>query len=146
MPKVERWATIAVAPEVAFDFVADPANALRWMHNFSRFEPEDPSQRGVGARVTATGSVMGMPVTTTLEIVELDRPRRLVSRTTGRLKSLSAWEFAPVAGGTRVGFVGDYDLPAGLMRLIGGPLVQRELEKNAEMSLANLKRVLEAGG
>jgi hypothetical protein len=41
--------------------------------------------------------------------------------------------------------VGDYDLPTGLMRLIGGPLVQRELEKNAEMSLANLKRVLEAG-
>jgi len=145
MPRVERAATIAVAPEVAFDFVADPANALRWMHNFSRFEPEIPGQRGVGARVTATGTVMGMPVTTTLEIVELERPRRLVSRTTGRLKSLSAWEFAPAAGGTLVGFVGDYDLPTGLMRLIGGPLVQRELEKNAEMSLANLKRVLEAG-
>jgi len=146
MPRVERAATIAVSPEVAFDFVADPDNALRWMHNFSRFEPEDQSRRGVGARVTATGLVMGMPITTTLEIVELDRPRRLVSRTTGRLKSLSAWEFAPVASGTLVGFVGDYDLPTGLMRLIGGPLVQRELEKNAEMSLANLKRVLEAGG
>jgi carbon monoxide dehydrogenase subunit G len=145
MPRVERAATIAVSPETAFDFVADPDNALRWMHNFSRFEPEDPSRRGVGARVTATGSVMGMPVTTTLEIVELDRPRRLVSRTTGRLKSLSAWEFAPVEGGTRVAFLGDYDLPTGLVRLIGGPLVQRELEKNAEMSLANLKRALEGG-
>jgi carbon monoxide dehydrogenase subunit G len=145
MPKVERSATIGVSPETAFDFVADPANALQWMHNFSRFEPEDPTRRGVGARVTATGSVMGMPVTTTLEIVEMDRPRRLVSRTTGRLKSLSAWEFAPAGDGTRVGFVGDYDLPTGLMRLIGGPLVQRELEKNAEMSLANLKRVLEGG-
>jgi carbon monoxide dehydrogenase subunit G len=145
MPRVERSATIAVAPEAAFDFVADPANALRWMHNFSRFEPEDPARSGVGARVTATGSVMGMPITTTLEIVELERPRRLVSRTTGRLKSMSAWEFGPADGGTRVAFVGDYDLPAGLMRLIGGPLVQRELEKNAEMSLANLKRVLEGG-
>src|SRR5438552_15638207 len=109
MPRVERSATIAVSPEDAFDFVADPANALRWMHNFSRFEPEDPTRRGVGARVTATGSVMGVPITTTLEIVELDRPRRLVSRTTGRLKSQSAWEFAPVEGGTRVGFVGGYD-------------------------------------
>ena len=146
MPRVERWATISVAPEVAFDFVADPANALRWMHNFSRFEPEEPGRRGVGTRVTATGSVMGMPVTTTLEIIELERPRRLVSRTTGRLKSVSTWQFEPAAEGTRVGFLGDYDLPTGLMRLIGGPLVQRELEKNAEMSLANLKRVLEAGG
>jgi carbon monoxide dehydrogenase subunit G len=145
VPKVERSATIAVAPDVAFDFVADPTNALRWMHNFTRFEPESPARRGVGTRVTATGSVLGMPITTTLEIVELERPRRLVSRTTGRLKSLSAWEFAPAEGGTRVGFVGDYDLPAGLLRLIGGPLVQRELEKNAEMSLANLKRVLEGG-
>src|SRR5262249_10500371 len=122
---------------------ADPDNALRWMHNFTRFEPESPARRGVGARVTATGSGLGLPITTTLEIVELERPRRLVSRTTGRLKSLSTWQFAPVEGGTRVGFLGDYDLPAGLLRLIGGPLVQRELEINAEMSLANLKRVLE---
>ena len=143
MPRVERSATIAVEPEKAFAFVADPANALRWMHGFTKFQPADPSQRGLGARVDATGAVFGFPVSTTLEIVEFDPPRRLGSRTTGRLKSYSVWEFAPAAGGTLVTFRGEYDVPSGLLRMVGGSLVDRELEKNAEMSLANLKRELE---
>ena len=144
MPRVERSATIAVDPETAFAFVADPTNALRGMHGFTRFQPTDPAKAGVGARVEATGSVFGFPVATTLEIVEFDPPRRLGSRTTGRLKSYSVWEFAPTAGGTLVTFRGDYDVPSGLLRMIGGSLVDRELEKNAEMSLANLKRELES--
>lgn len=144
MPRVERSTTIAVAPEEAFEFVATAENGLRWMHNFTRFTPADPSARGVGARVHATGVVMGMPLSTTLEIIAFDPPTRLVSRTTGRLKSTSTWQFEPDAIGTRVTFVGEYDLPAALLRLIGGGLVQRELEKNAEVSLSNLKSLLEA--
>ena len=143
MPRVERSALIAVAPERAFGFVADPDNALRWMHSFSRFDPDQPGHAGLGARVTATGIVMGIPVTTTLEIVEFDPPKRLSSRTTGRLKSHSTWQFEPAEGGTRVTFLGDYDVPGALLRMIGGPLVQRELETNAEKSLRNLKAILE---
>jgi len=143
MPRVERSALIAVTPEVAFAFVADPSNALSWMHGFTRFEAVDPARRGVGTQVTATGSVFGIPLTTTLEVVEYDPPRRLGSRTTGRLKSYSLWEFAPDPAGTRVTFTGDYDVPGGLLRFMGGPLVERELEKNAETSLSNLKQQLE---
>jgi carbon monoxide dehydrogenase subunit G len=145
MPRVERSALIAVTPDVAFAYVADPTNALRWMHGFSRFDPVDPAKRGVGAQVHATGSVFGMPVSTTLEVVEYEPPRRLGSRTTGRLKSYSVWAFEPVEGGTRVTFTGDYDVPGGLLRLMGGGLVERELEKNAESSLSNLKQRLEGG-
>ena len=145
MPRVERSAVIGVAPEVAFDYVADASTALRWMHGFTRFDPADPSMRGVGARVNASGTVFGFPVATTLEITEFERPRRLGSRTTGRLKSTSVWEFAPADGGTLVTFRGEYDVPGGLLRMIGGSMVERELEKNAEMSLSNLKRELEAG-
>ncbi len=137
MPRVERETVVAVAPEVAFDFVADPRNALRWMHNFTRFDPADSAVRGVGARVTAGGTVMGVPITTTLEVVDFERPRRLGSRTTGRLRSHSVWSFASAEGGTRVTFTGEYDLPAMLLRLVGGGLIERELEKNAEMSFGS---------
>ena len=143
MPRVERSAIIAVPPERAFGFVADPNNALRWMHSFSRFDPEQAGFAGLGAKVTATGKVMGIPVTTTLEVVEFEPPHRLSSRTTGRLKSYSTWQFEPADGGTRVTFLGDYDVPGALLRMIGGPLVQRELETNAEKSLSNLKAILE---
>ena len=144
MPRVERSALIRTTPERAFGFVADPDNALRWMHSFSRFDPEQAGHAGLGAKVTATGTVMGIPVTTTLEVVEFDPPRRLSSRTTGRLKSYSTWQFEPADGGTRVTFLGDYDVPGALLRMIGGPLVQRELETNAEKSLSNLKAILES--
>jgi carbon monoxide dehydrogenase subunit G len=143
MPRVERSATVGAAPETVFAFVADPTNSLRWMHGFTKFEPVDPTKTGVGARVNASGSVFGFPVATTLEIVDFDPPKRLGSRTTGRLKSYSVWEFAPTPGGTLVTFRGEYDVPSGLLRMVGGPLIERELEKNAEMSLANLKRELE---
>jgi carbon monoxide dehydrogenase subunit G len=143
MPKVERSAVIAVAAEVAFDFVADPRNALRWMHNFLRFDPVLPGPVQVGSRVNAAGSVMGFPITTELEVIEIERPTRLTSRTTGRIKSTSTWAFEEVQGGTRVSFVGDYDLPGTLTRLVGGSFVQRELDTNAEMSLVKLKRALE---
>lgn len=134
---------VSVAREVAFDFIADPRNALRWMHGFTRFDAVDPAVRGVGARVNAAGTFLGIPLSTTLEIVEFDRPRRLASQTTGRLKSRSAWELAPEAAGTRVTFTGEYDLPALLVKLVGDGLVQGELEKNAERSLAGLKHALE---
>ena len=143
MPTVERSATIAAPPEIVFDFIVDHRNALRWMHNFTRFEPERPNAHGLGARVNAAGTVMGFPMTTTLEITGFERPRRLVSRSTGRLQSTSTWELAPEGEGTRVVFRAEYDLPGPLLRVIGGALVQRELETNAEQSLRNLKRVLE---
>ena len=143
MPHVERSIVIAVTPAIAFDFVADYRNALKWMHNFTRFEPETPDTYGLGARVTVTGTAMGIPMTTTMEISAFERPNRLSSRTTGKLTTESTWKFAPEGTGTRATFVGKYDLPGGLIRLVGGHLLQRELETNAEKSLFNLKTQLE---
>ena len=146
MPHVERSIDIAVTPATAFDFVADYRNALKWMHNFTRFEPETPESYGLGARVTVTGMAMGIPMTTTMEISAFERPTRLSSRTTGKLATESTWNFAPEGSGTRATFVGKYDLPGGLLRLVGGSLLQRELETNAEKSLLNLKTQLENSG
>lgn len=146
MPRVERSAFVAASPERAFAFVAEPANALRWMHGFTQFDAERGGPATLGSRVQATGSVLGIPVTTTLEVVECDPPRRFSSQTTGRLKTYSTWQFEPEGPGTRIRFLGDYDVPGALLRMIGGPLVQRELETNAEKSLENLKRLLESVG
>ena len=146
MPQVERSIAIDVTPAAVFDFVADYRNALKWMHNFTRFEPESPDAYGLGARVTVTGTAMGIPMTTTMEINGFDRPVRLSSRTTGKIATESSWNFAPEGSGTRATFIGKYDLPGGLIRLVGGNLLQRELETNAEKSLLNLKTQLESSG
>jgi carbon monoxide dehydrogenase subunit G len=143
LPRVERQITIAAPRDRVFAFVADHRNALKWMHNFTRFDPVEPGAYGLGAKVDASGLVMGFPIATKLEIVGFDPPRQLVSKTTGRLKSTSTWDFKSEGEGTRVVFTGEYDLPGPLLRMIGGPFVQHELETSAEASLRNLKQNLE---
>lgn len=145
MPRTERSIEIAAPVEVVFEYVADFRNALRWMHNFSRFEPEPGTPpRGLGARVQATGTAFGIPVSTRLEVVEYVPNQRLASRTTGRVTSASTWTFEPLPGGTRVTFTGSYELPAILARMIGSGEIERELGQSTEQSLRNLKRNLES--
>jgi uncharacterized membrane protein len=142
MPTVEREVTIARGAAEVFDYVADPGNALRWMHNFTRFDSESPVV-GRGSRVQAAGTLFGFPIATELEIDGFERPGLLSSRTTGRIRSRSIWRFADANGTSRVSFRGEYDLPGALLRMIGVALVQRELEIHAERSLSNLKQILE---
>ncbi|TAK21524.1 MAG: hypothetical protein EPO26_14340 [Chloroflexota bacterium] len=143
MQRIERSIEIKADPAVVFDFVADPLGALSWMHNVTRFEPESSGPPLVGARVTASAIILGIPLTTTLEVTDVDRPHRLASSTAGRLRTRSIWEFAPILDGTRVTFIGEYDVPAALLRLIGGPMALQELESSAETSLRNLKSRIE---
>lgn len=144
MLRVERSIDIFAPIERVFAYVADYRTALRWMHNFTRFEPlPGTPTSGLGAQVAVTGTAFGFPVSTTLEIIEFVPERRLVSRSTGRIRTSSEWSFAPTESGTRVTFQSSYDLPAFVERLVGREEIQRELLGGADQSLANLKRDLE---
>ena len=43
-------------------FVADHRNALKWMHNFTRFDPIEPGAYGLGAKVDASGANVRMSI------------------------------------------------------------------------------------
>jgi uncharacterized protein YndB with AHSA1/START domain len=144
VPQIEESIIIEAPVERVFAYVADYRHALEWMHNFTRFEPVGEPTYGRGARVRAAGTVMGLPVEVTLEIVDFEPNRRLVSWSTGMVESRSAWLFEPLDGRTRVTFRGEYRLPV-LLRPVEGRLMA-ELAENARRSLANLKRILEQPG
>jgi uncharacterized membrane protein len=145
MAEIIKSIDIAVPVEVVFDYVTNPYNALTFMSNFSQFKPAGHPERGLGARVDAAGTFMGMQVKTQLEITEFVPNQRFVSRSISGVKSMSTWKFKPLPnGGTEVTFISDYSLPgAGLGRLFDKLLLEKDVEKNTIDTLVNLKKVLE---
>jgi uncharacterized protein YndB with AHSA1/START domain len=51
MPDFERTATVAVSPEEAFRFLADPANLPRYVATMTAAQPEDGGRLHVAAEV-----------------------------------------------------------------------------------------------
>jgi uncharacterized membrane protein len=145
MAEITKSIDINAPVGVVFDFVANPHNTLKYSPQFSKFEPVGPKERGLGAQVEATGTFMGMNITTKLEIVEFVENERLVSQSTGGVKSISIWQFKPLPdGGTEVTFTSDYSLPGSKIgRLLDKMLVQKDVERTTIESLVNLKKLLE---
>ena len=145
MKKIVESIEIQAPVELVFDFVADVGNALEWMHGFHKFEPLTEVTRGKGARVRAAGRIGGISISTELEITDFVCNKKLVSVSNSEIKSVSAWLFEPTEKGTRVTFVGHYELPRGsFSRLVGNLWLQHQLAEHAWKSLKNLKRRLES--
>ena len=83
---------------------------------------------------------MAFFVSTTLEITEFNPPRRIVSRSTEGIRSVTTWALEPASNGTLVRFHGEYQLPFA-MRLLGDRVVEQVVGTQVRASLANLARV-----
>lgn len=145
MLRIHETIEIEAPVESVFEFVADFRNALQWMHGFHEFKPLTRQSSGKGAKVRAAGRLTGVPVVTELEIVEFIPNRRLVSVSNSGLRSTSTWLFEPIARGTRVSFVADYEIPRGVIgRVLGTVWLHKQLIGHTWKSLRNLKRTMEA--
>ncbi len=145
MATIRKSIEIGAPIAEVFGYVADPANALSWMVGFDEFVPVGSPTAGKGARVRASGRVLGIRVTSYLEIVEFVENDRIVSVTTeGPVRSVSVWAFAPSPGGTLVTFRGEYRVHGLPVPALGDHLLAHEVASHTTLSLRHLKRVLEA--
>jgi uncharacterized protein YndB with AHSA1/START domain len=89
----------AVSPEVAFDYLVEPANRPAWQSSLARVEDVTP-----GPAVGQTWVDVTMPgLRPAMETTELDRPHRWTERGTWRGFSAElTLEFAPAPGGCEV--------------------------------------------
>src|SRR5690349_18861099 len=111
MARIIKAIDIAAPVEMVFDFVSNASNGLKYMANFTKFEPIGPPERGFGARVQASGDLLGIHYETQLEIVKYEPGKISVSRSTQGIKSQSSWKFRALPeGGTEVTFISDYVL------------------------------------
>jgi uncharacterized protein YndB with AHSA1/START domain len=138
---------ISASREEVFDFVADlagrPAYTDHYLDDY-RLARANPYGKGAAARF-----LLRAPLAKEygeLEIVECDRPRRIVEEVKvgrlGRSRSLAVYEFIPEPGGTRVELT-TYSEPAtaiDVVRQLGAPGWIRRQTKTA---LERLRMIFE---
>jgi uncharacterized membrane protein len=145
MAEILKTIEIDAPVDVVFDYVANPHNALTYMAQFTKFDPKGEPERGLGAKVEASGTFMGVTYKTELEITEYEENARLVSSSTDGVKSCSIWSFKPnEKGGTDVTFSSEYTLPGKKLGLLLDKMIMRkDIEQNIVQTLVNLKKVIE---
>jgi hypothetical protein len=104
---VESRIVISAPRDAVFDFIADMANRVAWMDHFLadyRLNRVNPVGVGAGAAFVIDSPLF--PQRAEYQIVQSDRPRRLVERGRigrwGRTTGWSEWELAESYGNTEV--------------------------------------------
>jgi uncharacterized protein YndB with AHSA1/START domain len=132
-------------PEEVFDYVADQTHEPSYNPQMARCEQVTPGPITVGTRFRSLMRSRVAEVPMESEVLELDRPHRVRTRTTMDSAVVDgSLTFAPAGAGTRMSW--DWDLrPRGTVRLLG-PLVAVVGRRQEARIWAGLKRHLEAVG
>jgi len=144
MAQVEKSIEIRAPLPDVFAYVADYRHALEWMVGFSEFRALSQRTLGLGARVQASGRVVGFTVTTYFEIVAFVENDHFTSESTGPVRSRTTWSFRPSPGGTLVTFSGEYRVHGLPMPILGDHILAHEVAAHTTLSMRHLRRILEA--
>ena len=141
--RLEQTFTVGRPPEVAFDYVTNPANLASWQTSKTHVEPMTPGPPGLGYRVRErTKPRVGKEFEQVVEFSAFERPRLLRTHIVeGPVPVDGTWTFEPDDDGTRVRFVAEGEL-RGPMRL-ASPLLARLLGREFARYHENLRRELE---
>lgn len=117
MAHISGQIRIEAPVEEVFDTVADSRNEPRFNPDMKAVELLTPPPIGAGTRFRA--SMGGTGTAMLVELTDVDRPRRLGSRTSSELMETSgALSFAPAGTGTVMAW--DWQVtPKGWLRLLG---------------------------
>lgn len=144
MIKPNARTTIAAAPRDVITFIADPANAPRWMKALEVSELITPGPVGTGSRFREVQSAGGKRIETICEVVEYDGETRYAwkSVSEGPARYGGGFTAVPADGGTELRYEG--------WATTSGPLAAREdawarqAQREAEAELAAIKEAIES--
>jgi hypothetical protein len=136
---------IAKSPREVIRFIADPANARRWMKALEVSELITPGPIGRGSQFREIQSAGGRRIETICEVVEYDAETRYAWRSVseGPAEYGGGFTAVPIEGGTELRYEG--------WATTSGPLAKREAawarqaQREAEAELAAIKHALEDG-
>src|SRR5687767_8626364 len=139
MITLRREVVVRRQPEEVFEFLADARNENRWNPNVVRIDKTSDGPVGAGSRFAGTYRRGGRM---TFELVEYDRPTRLVFVGGGRQLRLIATVVVAAAGdGTAVTMRAELR-PRGAFRLLE-PLMRPLLERQYDDVVARFRAVVE---
>lgn len=140
MPVVEESVVIARPPQEVFDFLSKFDNIAVFDSSVTTSEQIGGGPVGMGTRGRGASKVMGRRFDWTVEVVEFDPPRRMVSRSVeGKLNFTVTFTLEPADGGTRVTQRIDADSGlGGIFGKIADPLVERAQGRTVRANLETL--------
>jgi hypothetical protein len=141
---IETILELAVAPEAAFEFLADTAGFRAVDPALIELEPQGPLVEGLtGSFVHRRG---GMRARTTWRVGRVEAPRRLTVEIRGMGYGMTEdVELEAVPGGTRARFVERVwptSLPGRILVALSGGIMRRDLRARSR----RLQQLLEAAG
>ena len=147
MPEVSSEIGLEASPEEVWEVVMDPHRLSDWVTTHVALKGDAPSELGEGSTFKQKLKVGGPSFDVTWKVIEADRPRRVEWAGDGPAGSSASviYELEPHGeGATKFTYVNDFKLPGGpLGRLAGRTVGAATARREAERSLANLKKLVE---
>ena len=141
MARVERSITINAPIEKVFAYITDPINELESIPSIT--DIRNVKGEGVGQTYEWTYKMIGIPLRGKSEVVEYKPNERYVSKSSGGVVSTWTYSFKTVTDGTHMNLVVDYTIPIPVLGKFAERLVLRQIEREADLSMATLKDRLE---
>jgi carbon monoxide dehydrogenase subunit G len=130
-------------PDQVFRFLTDLGNVTQWATGVSEVKVLTEGPVRLGTQFEETIRMMGRPVRTVCEVVDLAEGRKFAykSVSSGMMTYEGQFVFEPADGGTRLRYSSTARL-GGLWRLLE-PLVAMEAKKETQAELQKIKSALE---
>lgn len=138
---------ISRPPDDVFSYATDPSALPEWQESLVSVRPAGDEPVGVGSRFVMTRRVGSRERDMTMELAELERPRRWVARgIDGPIRALVDGTIEPLGGGerSRVTIALDFE-GRGMGRLLVPLVVRRQARAELPRNLQRLKERLEGG-
>ena len=147
MPDVVTETELGASPEAVWEIVMDPHRLGEWVTTHVAVADDAPSELTEGSTFKQTLKVGGPKFDVTWKVVEADRPNRVEWAGDGPAGSSATvvYELQPHGeGATKFTYANEFKLPGGrLGRLAGKTVGAAAARREAERTLANLKRLVE---
>ena len=130
-------------PDQVFQFLTDLGNVTQWATGVSAVKQLTEGPVRVGTQFEETIRMMGRPMRTVCEVVDLAEGRKFAykSVSSGMMQYEGQFVAEPADGGTRLSYSSTARL-GGLWRLLE-PLIAREAKKETQAELKKIKSALE---
>jgi uncharacterized membrane protein len=143
--RLNEQTIISAPPELVWDYVTDPANALHYMSGVTRWEVQGEQTQGLGARYRVLFRVGAAEVGGLIEIVEFDEPCDMAWSSVTGIDQRGRWRLRELPGDrTRVEFRLAYGVAgAGIAGLISEIVAAPTMGSHLRRTLHQLKRQVE---
>jgi ribosome-associated toxin RatA of RatAB toxin-antitoxin module len=146
MPVSKRTLPVACRLDDAFEHVADWTNLKNFMPMLQDLKPTSLVSYGPGTSLQATVVLAKLEISTTFDLVEFVKNKRILYKATRGIKSKLSWDFIPDGDKVVITYTYEYEIPPGLA-LKGSDMeaIQKDMQERTDQGMELLKWVLESG-